>query len=104
MRQYEIIITPAAKNDLQEIISYIADELLMPQTAISLSDKIELEILKLSTMPDRHTPYMKEPWFSRGLRFFPAGNFLVFYVTRESDLTVHILRVMYNGRNMEEQL
>lgn len=104
MRQYEIIITPAAENDLQEIFRYIATELLEPQTAINLCDRIEQEILKLGTMSDRHSPYKKEPWFSRGLRFFPVGNFLVFYIIRESDCTVHVLRVMYGGRNVEEQL
>lgn len=104
MRQYEIIITPAAENDLQEIFRYIATELLELQTAINLCDRIEQEILKLDTMSHRHPLYKKEPWFSRGLRVFPVGNFLIFYITRESDCTVHVLRVMYGGRNVEEQL
>lgn len=104
MRQYEIIITPTAENDLQEIFRYIATELLEPQTAINLCDRIEQEILKLDTMSERHPQYKKEPWFSRGLRFFPVGNFLVFYITGEFDCTVHVLRVMYGGRNVEEQL
>jgi plasmid stabilization system protein ParE len=30
MRKYEIIITPAAENDLQEIFLYITTELLKP--------------------------------------------------------------------------
>lgn len=75
MRQYEIIITPAAENDLQEIFRYIATELLEPHTAINLRDRIEKEILKLDTMSDRHPLYKKEPWFSRGLRFFLALPF-----------------------------
>lgn len=104
MIQYEIIITPAAENDLQEIFRYIASELLEPQTAISVCDRIEQEILKLDTMSDRHPPYKKEPWFSRGIRFFPVANFLVFYITKDSACTVHVLRVMYSGRNVEEQL
>ena len=104
MRQYEIIITPAAENDLQQIFKYIATELLEPQTAINLCDKIEQEILKLDTLSDRYPLYKKEPWLSRGLRFFPVEKFLVFYITRELDCTVHVLRVMYGGRNVEEQL
>ena len=104
MRQYEIIITPAAEFDLQKIFTYIATELLEPQTAINLCERIEQEILKLDTMPDRYAPYKKEPWYSRGLRFFPVDNFLVFYITRESDCTVHVLRVMYGRRDVEVQL
>jgi len=104
MRQYEIIITPAAENDLQEIFRYIANELLDPQTANNLCDTIEQEILKLGTMPDRYPPFKKEPWFSRGLRFFPVGNFFVIYITREFDCTVHVLRVMYGKRDVEGRL
>ncbi len=104
MRQYAIIITPAAENDLQEAFSYIAAELLEPQTAVNLCDRIEQEILKLCIMPNRHAPYKKKPWSSRGVRFFPVGNFLIFYITRDSDCTVHVLRVMYGGRNVEKQL
>lgn len=62
IRYNDIIITPAAANDLQEIFRYIATELLDPQTATNLCDKIEQEILKLDTMSDRHPPYKKEPW------------------------------------------
>ena len=31
-----------------------------------------------------------------------VGNFLVFYITRMSDYTVHVLRVMYGGRNVKD--
>lgn len=55
-------------------------------------------------MSDRHPLYRKEPWLSKGLTFFPVGNFFIFYITRESDCTVHVLRLMYGGRNVEEQL
>ena len=74
------------------------------QSTCVIEPKIEKEILKLDTMSDRHPPYKKEPWFSRGLRFFPVGNFLVFYIARMSDCTVHVLRVMYGGINVEDSL
>lgn len=35
MKQYKIIITPTAENDLQEIYRYIATDLLAPQAAIN---------------------------------------------------------------------
>ena len=104
MKQYAVIITPAAENDLQEIFSYIATELLEPQTANNLCDRIEQEISKLCTMPARHMLHQKEPWSSKGLRYFPVNKYLIFYIVRESDCTVHVLRIMYGGRNVEEQL
>ncbi|MBU7005100.1 type II toxin-antitoxin system RelE/ParE family toxin [Phosphitispora fastidiosa] len=104
MKEYEVIITPEAEKDLQNIFRYIALELLEPRIAMNLCDTIEQEILKLNTLPDRHTLYKKEPWLSRGLRFFPTSNYLVFYIVRDSDSTVHILRIMYSGRNVQERL
>lgn len=104
MREYEVIIMATAEKDLQEIFSNISLELLEPETAINLCDRLEHEILELNTMPNRHAPYKKEPWFSRGLRFFPISNFLVFYITQDSDSTVHVLRVMFSGSNVEKQL
>ncbi|ADG82310.1 type II toxin-antitoxin system RelE/ParE family toxin [Thermincola potens] len=104
MKEYKVIITPEAERDLQDIFRYIALELLEPRIAMNLCDSIEREILKLSSMPDRHALYKKEPWFSRGLRFFPVSNYLVFYIVRDSDSTVHVLRIMYSGRNVQKQL
>ncbi len=41
MREYEVIITTVAEQDLQEIFTYIASELLEPEIAINLCDRIE---------------------------------------------------------------
>lgn len=104
MKEYDVIITAEAEKDLQDIFRYIALELLEPTIAMNLCDSIEREILQLSSMPDRHALYKKEPWFSRGLRFFPVGNYLIFYIVRDSDSTVHVLRIMYSGRNIQKRL
>ena len=55
-------------------------------------------------MPERFPRYGKEPWYSRGLRFASIDNYIVFYIPDIEEQTVTILRVMYSGRNMEEQL
>lgn len=104
MKQYEVIISEEAEKDLQAIFAYIAFDLLEPNIASSLCDNIEQELLKLSLLPDRHTLYKGEPWFSRGLRFFPIGHYLVFYIVKDSDTTVHVLRIMYSGRDIQRRL
>jgi len=104
MREYEVVITNAAEKDLQDIFTYIATELSEPETAIKLCNKIEKEILNLDTIPHRHALYKKAPWFSRGLRFFPVDNFLIFYIVNDTDSKVHVLRVLYGECNVEDQL
>ena len=40
----------------------------------------------------------------RGLRFAAVDNYIVFYIPDIETQTVTILRVMYSGRNIDEQL
>jgi toxin ParE1/3/4 len=55
-------------------------------------------------MPERFPRYGKEPWYSRGLRFVEADNYIVFYIPDIKEQVVTVLRVMYSRRNIEEQL
>ena len=48
--------------------------------------------------------FVREPWHSRGLRFFPVDNYLVFYKTNDETETVYIVRIMYRGRDVRKQL
>lgn len=41
---------------------------------------------------------------SRGLRFVEVDNYIVFYIPDIKEQVVTVLRVMYSGRNIEEQL
>ncbi|WP_407858060.1 type II toxin-antitoxin system RelE/ParE family toxin [Enterococcus cecorum] len=55
-------------------------------------------------MPERFPRYGKEPWYSRGLRFVEVDNYIVFYIPDIKEQVVTVLRVMYSGRNIQEQL
>lgn len=61
-------------------------------------------IRKLDTMLNRNRLYEEEPWHSRGLRFFPVDNYLVFYKTNDENEIVYIVRIMYRGRDVRKQL
>ena len=52
----------------------------------------------------QHRLYEEEPWYTQGMRFFPVGNYRVFYVPDETATTVNILRIMYRGRDLRKQL
>ncbi|KUK52051.1 MAG: Addiction module toxin, RelE/StbE family [Desulfotomaculum sp. 46_296] len=59
---------------------------------------------KLNEMPLRYRLYEKEPWHSKGLRVLPIDNYLVFYLPVEAKITVVVIRIIYGGRAIEEQL
>lgn len=79
--KYKVMYTAGAKRDLRNIFRYISEELLAPENAAGQTDRIMAAIRKLDTMPNRNRLYEEELWHSRGLRFFPVDNYLVFYKT-----------------------
>ena len=101
---FNVVTSMQAEEDLRGIFEYIAFELLSPENAGKQLERLEKQILSLDEMPERFPRYGKEPWYSRGLRFASIDNYIVFYIPDIEEQTVTILRVMYSGRNMEEQL
>ena len=101
---FNVVISIQAEEDLRGIFEYIAFELLSPKNAEKQLERLEKQILSLDEMPERFPRYGKEPWHSRGLRFVAVDNYIVFYLSDVEEQVVTILRVMYSGRNIEEQL
>lgn len=101
---YEVEVSEQADSDLREIFEYIAYELQSPQNASGQLDRLEEQILSLDTMPERYRKYEKEPWKSCGLRALPVDNYVVLYIPDSDKKVVTILRVMYAGRDIYNQL
>lgn len=101
---YEVVTTEQAESDLRGIYEYIAFELLSPENAARQLDRLEENILGLETFPEKLRGYEKEPWKSRGLRVMPVDNYLVFYISDKEAETVTVIRVMYDGRDVDNQL
>ena len=102
--KYKIDITARAKSDLRGIYEYIALELLAPENAAGQLDRLEESIMGLDSMPMRFMEYDSEPWKSRGLHIMPVDNFVVLYIPDEEKCVVTIVRVMYDGRDIDKQL
>lgn len=101
---YEVIITDQANADLGGIYEYITFELLSPDNAAGQLDRLEEHILGLEEFPEKYRLYGNEPWHSRGLRVMPVDNYLVFYIPDKDTGIVTVIRVMFEGRNVENQL
>jgi len=96
--------TEDARRDLQSIYDYIADVLLVPETAAKQVDRIMDAADSLDHMPLQFRLYDHEPWRSKGLRVMPVDRYLVFYLPIEARNTVAIIRIMYGGRDIEKHL
>jgi toxin ParE1/3/4 len=101
---YEVTITDQADADLRGVYEYIAFELLSPDNAVGQLERLEEHIIELENFPEKFRTYGKEPWHSRGLRVMSVDNYLVFYIPDNAAGIVTVIRVMYAGRNVDEQL
>lgn len=101
--KFKIDITNQAVADLREI-EYIAFELRSPENAAHQIDRLEESIMGLDDMPFRFREYEFEPWKSRGLHIMPVDNFVVLYIPNKEKAIVTIIRIMYDGRDVDDQL
>ena len=101
---YEVITTDQADADLRGIYEYIAFELLSPDNAAGQLDRLEEHIIGLEKFSGKFRLYEKEPWHSRGLRVMTVDNYLVFYIPDKDAGIVTVIRVIYAGRDVDNQL
>ena len=101
---YEIEVSEQADSDLRGIFEYIAFELQAPENASGQLERLEEQILSLDTIPERYRKYEKEPWETRGLRVLPVDNYVILYIPDSDKKVVTILRVMYTGWDIDNQL
>ena len=97
-----IAFTPEALNDLQEIKSYIAEDLCSELAAISTIEKIIKRIRQLTNFPDLGAPLSSIVNIDVPYRYLVCGNYTVFYKKDKSD--VSIIRVLYGKRNFMQIL
>ena len=54
MNEYEVRVTRLALEQMKEIVHYISNDLMAPDAADNLLDKMKEEITKLSSFPKKH--------------------------------------------------
>ena len=99
MSKYQIEITYPAENDLREIGNYITHELLEPETAKKIVNKIGAAIFSLEELPQRNSLVSDERLAHQGIRKIVVDNFIVFYIISEEDKILTIVRILYIKRD-----
>lgn len=101
---YEVKITRQAQEQMKEIVHYISHELLAPEAAGHLLDKLETAIYSLAEMPGRMALVDEEPWRSEGVRKTMVKNFIVYFWIDEEHKKVQVTAVIYEKRDQIQQL
>lgn len=98
---YKVGYSVDALDDLREIYSYIANELLAPETATAQLGHIRKGVRSLDFMPARYALVDWEPWHSMKMHHLPVDNFIVYYLVDDEKRAVTVARIFYGGRDIE---
>ena len=102
MKQYRVEITDRALKDMEEIYTYIADQLQAPENAIRQYDRIADAVLSLNEFPERIHVMESGPEQTVGLRQLLADNFSAFYLIQDD--RVIVTRVLYSASDISKRL
>lgn len=102
MKQYTVQVTDRALADMEEIYTYIAEQLQAPENAMGQYKRIAEAIQKLNMFPERVRIMESEPENAMGIRQLPVDNFTVFYVIKDD--RVIVTRVLYSASDISRRL
>ena len=100
--QYKYEFTPVAEQDIDDIFSYVSDELHSPQAADRLIDRIQEEVESVCDFPFSRSLLTDPLLRARGYRLIVVENFNLFYIVENDVIVIH--RVLYRRRNYRELL
>ena len=104
MNEYEVRVTRQALEQMKEIVHYISNDLMAPDAADNLLDKMKAEITKLSSFPKKHAWIDEEPWRPEGVRKIVVNNFLIYYWVDDENNRVQVTAVICSRRDQIRQL
>ncbi len=93
----ELLISPAANDDLTAIREYITKELDNPKAASDTVNKIIKSIKNLACFPMSGASLEGVIEFPNDYRFIVSGKYISFY--HHIDDTVFVDRILYGGRD-----
>ena len=99
---YDLFVTEAAHEDLEDALSYIAKDLANPSAAARLLDQVESCYEQLKDFPMLCECCHDLRLRNLGYRKVVIGNFVLVYHPVEDEKRVYILRFFYGGRDYEK--
>jgi len=96
---YKIRITKPAQTEIREIYRYIAEDLSNPAAAARRISLIDEAIQSLKEGPFRFALVRDVYLASQGYRLIVVKKHLIFFIVREKERVVSVMRVLYSRRD-----
>lgn len=100
MDKYRVKVNPRAIRELDHIYEYIANEKLAPENAKEQVDRIKKTILNLDTFPHSHQERNEGRYAGKGYRQLLIDNYIAIFRIDETNKTVYVVTIQYQGRNL----
>ena len=95
MDKYKIKLYARAYRDLDDIYTYISENLLEKETALKIIDILEQAIFSLETMPERGSIRKTGAYANQHYRQLFVKNYIIIYRVLKKEKEVHIVTVRY---------
>ena len=92
---FKLLYANEVGRDLQAIYDYIAQD--SPERASQYIGKIENSVLRLRDFPNIGHNSSYDELKALGVRILPFDDYLIFYIVKEKDETVYIVRVLHGS-------
>ena len=102
MKQYEVLISDKANEDMTAIYKYSAEKGLSPDDAANQYDRIADAILSLNENPKHIKIMASEPERSQCMQSLTVDNYIIFFVIKFN--AVNIVRVLYSTKDISKRL
>ena len=93
-----------ARDDLDDIVGYIAIDLGNPPAATAFVDELVATIDRVCCFPEIGTPVVNEFLSRSDVRRQLVKNYIMYYVPDHAARVITVLRIVYGRRNLDEVL
>ena len=95
---FAVLITDAARTDLEEILEYLSENLSNPSAAIRFLDELEKTLSVISAFPQSGKLLENPLVQKKDIRTTMAGKYVLYYCPDHAGRKNVILRVVYGAR------
>lgn len=99
---YKLIVSKEAQKDIDDIVHYIAVELVNPAAAAGFLDDLEKSYHAVVNNPRMYSLCIDTRLSRDGYRKIVIKNYLILYRIDDEAKAVFVVRIIYSGRNYAE--
>ena len=100
LNRYQVLLYPKAYRDLEDIYTYISNEILEPGIAKKQVERIWNGLHSLAVFPYSHQDRLVGRYAGKGYKQLLIDNYLAIFRVNEAAKEVYVITIQYVKRNI----